>query len=161
MYINFRLLTTTFLTIAVAYTFTPGSVEGKITLHPDGVTGSYQLINSVFGEGSSAIEVPDCNHTQFGPHITQQFDPTLNSSVFAFHLHIREDDDRCSKFDRQRNEIKTNENLNAPPETQLVGHAEDRMSLSWNFKLDSGFLPPYSFCHIHQLKAVGGMTACH
>jgi hypothetical protein len=30
------------------------------------------------------------------------------------------------------------------------------MSLSWDFKLDSGFLPPYSFCHIHQLKAVGG-----
>jgi len=36
------------------------------------------------------------------------------------------------------------------------GHVDEFVTLSWDFKLDSGFLPPYSFCHIFQLKAVDG-----
>ncbi len=39
---------------------------------------------------------------------------------------------------------------------KLVGRENESMTLSWNFKLDSGFQAPYSFCHIHQLKGVGG-----
>jgi hypothetical protein len=63
---------------------------------------------------------------------------------------MEEDDDRCLNSDRQRNEIKTNDNL------FLTGRFGESMTMSWNFKLDSDFLPPYSFCHIHQMKAVGG-----
>jgi len=36
------------------------------------------------------------------------------------------------------------------------GHVDEFVTLSWDFKLNSGFLPPYSFCHIFQLKAVDG-----
>lgn len=122
-------------------------------LKADGQTNTYQLIQTVFGGPSSAVETPDCNHTSFGPHITQIRDTTLNTFVFAFHSHIKQDDDRCIKFDRQRIEIKTNDNV---PADQLTGHLGDFLSLSWDFKLDAGFLPPYSFCHVHQLKAVDG-----
>ncbi|CAL8079986.1 unnamed protein product [Orchesella dallaii] len=122
-------------------------------LRANGQTETYTLIQQVFGGQSSAVEVPDCNHTSFGPHITQVHDPTLDSFVFAFHSHIRQDDDRCVKFDRQRTEIKTNDDL---PSDELTGHLGDHLTLSWDFKLDSEFQPPYSFCHIHQLKAVGG-----
>jgi len=120
-------------------------------LQGDGVTDTYTLINHVFGGGRVAVEVPDCNHTSFGPHITQQLDPILNRHVFAFHAHIKPDDDRCAKFDRQRTEIKTDKSV-----PDIVGNYGDRVTLSWNFKLDAGYLPPYSFCHIHQIKAVGG-----
>lgn len=125
-------------------------IEGRTYLNADGITNTYQLINRVFGGGSSAIEMPDCNHTSFGPHVTQEWDSTLNRYVFAFHLHIKDDDDRCSRFDRQRSEIKTNDF------EDLTGHDGDSVTVSWNFKLDGGFMAPYSFCHIHQLKAVGG-----
>lgn len=128
----------------------PNLVFSKQILHADGWTPAYDLINAKFGGGSSAIEVPDCNHTLFGPHITQVFDPSINDNVFAFHSHLKVDDDRCLNFDRQRNEIKTNDNLN------LTAKEGDYMTISWNFKLDEKFLPSYSFCHIHQLKAVGG-----
>jgi len=125
-------------------------VYSKRILRADGITAAYELINAEFGGGSSAIEVPDCNHTIFGSHITQVFDPSINDYVFAFHSHIKRDDDRCLNFDRQRNEIKTNDNLN------LTAKQGDFMTLSWDFKMDENFQPPYSFCHIHQLKAVGG-----
>jgi len=128
----------------------PHLAYSKTILHADGITAPYELINDVFGGGSSAIEVPDCSHDSFGPHITQEFDSTIDDHVFAFHSHIKGDNDRCIVFDRQRNEIKTNEHLN------LTASENDFMTLSWNFKLDEKFQPPYSFCHIHQLKAVGG-----
>ena len=35
---------------------------------------TYNLINSLLTENGNAIEVSDCSHTQFGPHITQVFD---------------------------------------------------------------------------------------
>lgn len=125
-------------------------VYSKEILKGDGSTPAYDLINARFGGRSSAIEVPDCNHTIFGSHITQVFDSTLDDYAFAFHSHIKIDDDRCLNFDRQRNEIKTNDNLN------LTAKEGDFLTFSWNFKLDEKFQPPYSFCHIHQLKAVGG-----
>lgn len=62
------------------------------------------------GFGGTAEEVPDCSHPDFGPHITQTFDSTLNTYVFDFSIHVTPDNDRCINFDRQRNEIKTNSN---------------------------------------------------
>jgi hypothetical protein len=122
-------------------------------LRADGVTDTYTLIDAALLERSgTVVETPDCKHTDFGPHITQVFDEQLNRHVFAFHSHIRQDDDRCINTDRQRVEIKTYDR--SPQE--LLGYNGDFVTYSWNFKLDAGFLPPYSFCHIHQLKAVGG-----
>lgn len=122
-------------------------------LRADGVTDTYTLIDAAFIEQSgTAVETTDCKHIDFGPHITQVFDDQLNRFVFAFHSHIRQDDDRCINTDRQRIEIKTYER--SPQE--LLGYNDEYVTYSWNFKLDAGFLPPYSFCHIHQLKAVGG-----
>jgi len=122
-------------------------------LRADGVTDTYTLIDAALLERSgTVVETPDCKHIDFGPHITQVFDDQLNRPVFAFHSHIRQDDDRCINTDRQRVEIKTYDR--SPQE--LLGYDGEFVTYSWNFKLDSGFLPPYSFCHIHQLKAVGG-----
>jgi len=122
-------------------------------LRADGVTDTYTLIDAALLERSgTVVETPDCKHEEFGPHITQVFDDHLNRHVFAFHSHIRQDDDRCINTDRQRVEIKT---YDRSPQEQL-GYNGEYVTYSWNFKLDAGFLPPYSFCHIHQLKAVGG-----
>lgn len=129
--------------------------EPATKLRADGITDTYTLINQALllpGNSGSVVEVPDCKHTDFGPHITQVFDEELNRPVFAFHSHIRQDDDRCINTDRQRVEIKSYDK--SPVE--LLGYNGEYVTYSWNFKLDSGFLPPYSFCHIHQLKAVGG-----
>jgi len=127
--------------------------EAVTHLRADGVTDTYTLIDAALLERSgTVVETPDCKHIDFGPHITQVFDDQLNRPVFAFHSHIRQDDDRCINTDRQRVEIKT---YDRSPQEQL-GYDGEFVTYSWNFKLDSGFLPPYSFCHIHQLKAVGG-----
>jgi len=128
-------------------------IEAVTHLRADGVTDTYTLIDAALLERSgTVVEVPDCKHTDFGPHITQAFDEQLNRPVFAFHSHIRQDDDRCINTDRQRVEIKTYDRS----AQELLGYNGEFVTYSWNFKLDSGFLPPYSFCHIHQLKAVGG-----
>lgn len=127
--------------------------EAVTHLRADGVTDTYTLIDATLLDRSgTAVETSDCKHTDFGPHITQTFDEHLNRSVFAFHSHIRQDDDRCINSDRQRIEIKTYDR--SPRE--LLGYDGEYVTYSWNFKIDAGFLPPYSFCHIHQLKAVGG-----
>lgn len=127
--------------------------EAVTKLRADGVTDTYALINAALLERTGdVVETPDCKHTEFGPHITQIFDDELNRHVFAFHSHIRQDDDRCINTDRQRVEIKT---YDRSPQEQL-GYDGEFVTYSWNFKLDAGFLPPYSFGHIHQLKAVGG-----
>jgi len=91
--------------------FLVGLSSCETYLEADGTTDTYSLIDRVFGGGKSSVEAPDCNHTEFGSHITQVFDTTLNDNVFAFHLHIKDDDDRCVKFDRQRVEIKTHDDV--------------------------------------------------
>lgn len=127
--------------------------DAVIRLRADGVTDTYTLIDAALLERSgTVVETSDCKHIDFGPHITQVFDDQLNRHVFAFHSHIRQDDDRCINTDRQRVEIKSYDR--SPAES--LGYNGDYVTYSWNFKLDAGFLPPYSFCHIHQLKAAGG-----
>jgi hypothetical protein len=119
-------------------------------LSADGITNTYKLIEMAFGSG--AYEVPDCAHPAFGPHITQAWDTDLGKYVFVFHLHVAQDNDRCEKFDRQRCEIKTYE----PSADFLKGFQGDVCTYRWKFKLDANFQPSRSFCHIHQIKAVGG-----
>lgn len=124
----------------------------QLTLDADGEGDTYELISSKLAPGSNPIEVPDCNHSEFGRHIDEVFDDELNAFVFRFHLHTNEDDDRCINFDRQRNEIKS---FGGSPDSLLAVEGE-RFVFKWKFKLDENFQSSSRFTHLHQLKAVGG-----
>lgn len=125
-------------------------VNAQTVLNATGSGDTYQLINKAFG--GTAYEVPDCSHPEFGPHITQVWDDTLNEYVFQFYIHVTPDNDRCVAFDRQRTEIKTYD----PSPKQLLGYPGDVVEYKWMFKLPTGFQPSTSFTHIHQIKPVGG-----
>lgn len=128
-------------------------LHAKIWLVANDDSDPYALINSTF-EGN-ALELPDCIHQSFGPHITQQTDSELNRTVFAFHIHINSDNDRCERDDRQRVEIKP------PTEAPdiLKGFENEIVSLSWNFRLDNHFQVTPNFCSLHQIKLKGGNDA--
>ncbi|WP_159799636.1 T9SS type A sorting domain-containing protein [Flavobacterium sp. MK4S-17] len=123
-----------------------------VTLTADGPGDTYELINSVLAPGYNVIETPDCAHPEFGRHIEEVWDNDLNKYVFKFHIHVEPDNDRCIKFDRQRNEIKT---YNQSP-AHLIGTYGETVTYTWKFKLDSGFKASNKFTHIHQIKAYGG-----
>lgn len=125
----------------------------KIWLNADGYSNTYALINSSFG--GNALELPDCSHQNFGPHITQQMDSKLNRSVFIFHIHLHFDNDRCKRNDRQRVEIKVPNGA----VKNLKGYEGETVSLSWNFRLDSNFQVNPNFCSLHQIKVKGGDDA--
>jgi hypothetical protein len=122
------------------------------TLTADGPGNTYELINSVLAPGYDVIEAPDCAHTAYGRHIEEVWDTQLNKYVFKFFIHVAQDNDRCVKFDRQRNEIKT---YNQSP-AHLIGTYGETVVYKWKFKLHSGFQPSNKFTHIHQIKAYGG-----
>lgn len=126
----------------------PATFAG-VTLTADGSTDTYKLISSKL---NSTIEAPDCSHPGFGPHITQEHDSQLGKSVFVFHAHVDQDDDRCLKSDRQRNEIK----VDADSPATLRAVQGDQMAYRWRFRLDAGFQASPSFTHLHQVKPVGG-----
>ena len=126
----------------------PESVE----LIADGPGNTYNLITSVLAPGHNPIEVPDCNHADFGDHIDELFDNELNANVFRFYMHKSPDNDRCINFDRQRNEIKS---YGQSPDN-LLGIENETVVYEWKFKLKAGFQSSPNFTHIHQLKSVGG-----
>ena len=127
------------------------AVSGHVILSADGQTAAYTRIQSVL---RSAPETPDCSHPDFGPHITQTVDRELWKYVFDFNIHVTPDNDRCSAFDRQRLEIKTQGNSSTPD--YLKGFLGDTVTFRWMFKLPEGFQPSTSYTHIHQLKAYDG-----
>src|SRR5215470_17411905 len=122
-------------------------------LFADGTTDTYSLIASVLG--GDPIESPDCSHPDFGPHITQAWDDDLGMYSFVFYIHVTPDNDRCTAFDRQRNEIKTY----GPSPNYLKGFYGDTVTFRWRFKLDADFQPSPNFTHIHQIKAGDGPDA--
>jgi hypothetical protein len=133
-------------------------ISAQITLQADGEGNTYELINSVLANPNrNVVEVPDCNHADFGRHITEVFDNELNKNVFQFHIHVSPDNDRCKVGvdDRQRNEIKT---YGDSPEN-LIARNGETVQYKWKFKLSSDFKPTASFTHIHQIKSVGGSYA--
>ncbi len=132
-----------------------GCVSAQVTLSADGPGNTYNLITSVLAPGQNPIEVPDCNHEDFGDHIEEVFDENLNTYVFRFVLHVEPDNDRCITFDRQRNEIKSY----SPSPDNLLGVFGEKVIYKWKFKLPDGFQSSPSFTHIHQLKPVGGEFA--
>jgi len=129
------------------------AVFGQKMLVADGHTDTYTLINKAFG--GSAEEPPDCGHPAFGPHITQDADAELGRPVFLFHMHLTPDNDRCSNFGRQRNEIKTY----GPSPDSLKGFYGDTVTFRWKFRLEAGFRPSGVFTHLHQVKAADGDDA--
>ncbi|WP_299438729.1 heparin lyase I family protein [uncultured Aquimarina sp.] len=134
-------------------------LSAQVVLKANGSDNTYELITSVLAPGYKPIEAPgstkkNCdNHSSFkGTHITEIFDTELNTHAFKFLIHVNEDNDRCKKFDRQRNEIKS---YDKSPEN-LKGTKGETVVYQWKFKLDKGFQVSKKFTHIHQLKAVGG-----
>ena len=98
------------------------------------------------------MEVPDCNHSEFGRHIDEVFDTELNKYIFQFYIHTSPDNDRCKNFDRQRNEIKS---FDDSPENTKANIGET-IAYKWKFKLPSDMKVSPNFTHIHQIKSVGG-----
>jgi hypothetical protein len=138
------------------FTFLSYSTFGQVVLNADGPGDTYALINSVLANPNrNVVETPDCNHADFKEHIDEVFDTDLNKNVFRFHIHVSPDNDRCKKFDRQRNEIKTYKDS---PEN-LKATKGETFEYKWKFKLPKNFKPSSSFTHIHQIKAVGGPYA--
>jgi hypothetical protein len=128
----------------------PLNVRAQVTLKADGPGNTYELIDSALG--GSAVEVPDCSDPAFGRHITEAWDDMLAKYVFVFHIHVMPDNDRCTAFDRQRNEIKTY----GPSPGYVKGFYGDLCTYRWKFKLDALFQPSPNFTHIHQIKAGDG-----
>ena len=105
-----------------------------------------------------AVEHTDCDHEEFGEHITQINDTSLNKTVFAFNIHKDQDTDRCRTDglydDRQRLEIKT---YNESYEYQKALEGETHY-IAWKMKLPEGFDASDKFTHLHQIKPVGGVN---
>jgi len=116
------------------------------TLTANASSGSAYGVISSSGFGN---ENPDCVHSSFGPHVTQTFDSQLGKNVFIFHSHIVDDNDRCINLDRVRMEIKGGNSIAEHTQGQTAYYR-------WKFKLDANFIGGSSFCHIFQIKAVGG-----
>ena len=124
----------------------------QVLLEPNGPGNTYSEITAVLAPNYSPIETPDCNHSAFGDHIDEVYDSSLGDYVFRFYIHVTPDNDRCIKFDRQRNEIKTYDKSPA----NLLGVEGEKVIYKWAFKLADGFQSSPNFTHIHQLKSVGG-----
>lgn len=128
------------------------TTSAQTLLNADGPGDTYELITSILAPNGNPIEVPDCNHEEFGRHIDEVYDSILEKYVFRFFMHVTPDNDRCINFDRQRNEIKTY----AHSDDSLLGVLNETVIYSWKFKIDTHFQSSRSFTHLHQLKAVGG-----
>jgi hypothetical protein len=125
------------------------ALHAQVFLTADGQTDAYTLVRNALGANP---ETPDCSHPEFGEHITQASDSTLGKPVFVFNMHVTPDNDRCTNFDRQRLEIKTDSGSPA----YVKGFLNDSVSYRWKFKLPAGFQPSPNFTHIHQIKAGDG-----
>lgn len=128
-------------------------VNAQALLEANGPGNTYELINSILAPaGGDVVESAECVHPEFGRHITEIWDATLNQYVFAFFIHVTPDNDRCINFDRQRVEIKTYDSSPA----NLKGTDGETVVYKWKFLVPVGFQPSSSFTHLHQIKAVGG-----
>jgi hypothetical protein len=145
-----------YLYLVFIFSLVSQTICSQVILNADGSRNTYNLINSVLANPNrNVVEASDCSHEEFGNHIDEVFDTDLNKNVFRFHIHVSPDNDRCKKFDRQRNEIKTYDDS---PEN-LKASLGETVEYKWKFKISKTFKPSASFTHIHQIKAVGGAYA--
>lgn len=125
----------------------PCLLQAQVIWEADGPGDTYELIRS---KGLKA-EVPDCAHPV--KHIAEVWDEELKKFVFVFDNHVDVDNDRCRNLDRHRNEVTVTDSL---PPSYLGAKDGDTFTYTWKFKLDKDFQSSRNFCHIHQIKAVGG-----
>ena len=83
-------------------------------------------------------------------HVRQQYDATLGAWVFALDIHIDTDTNKGEESDRQRNELKTDNNSPA----SMVATEGQELADSWLFQLPSGMKTTTSFTHVHQIKGL-------
>lgn len=132
------------LTLALgAFALLAGPANAGIFVTAVPTVDTYQLFTEKLRR--AIIEVPDCSHSEFGPHITQQFDAELQKHVFAFHLHVDHDDDRCMVYDRQRTEIST---------YHAVARENDVRTYQWRFRIPEDYLPSTFWNHVFQLRPI-------
>ena len=136
---------------------------GQVVLKADGISDTNKLISEAFAPNYKPIESPgfkknNCdNHSSFNEeHISQVYDSILKKYVFKFVIHVKEDNDRCKKFDRQRNEIK---GYRHSPDN-MKGAINETVTYEWKFKLSKTFTPSKRFTHLHQIKSVGEEPRC-
>jgi hypothetical protein len=128
-----------FLTVLLGTVLWPAEVAAKNLMTADGPGDTYELLR-----GAYTVEVPDCGHMV--SHMTEELDAELAKPVFVFHLHVNQDDDRCTATDRQRTEIRAKA-------ADIVASEGETVFYSWKFKLDAGFQGAPSFTHIFQIKS--------
>jgi hypothetical protein len=147
MYISNQEKSLSFITFFTLFFFSNiGFTQIKLVANGEGET--YELINSVLiSENRTAVEVPDCNHKEFGRHISEVFDTALNKYVFEFIIHIKNDKDRCKRFDRQRNEIKANKRSS----DIILAIEGEKLNYKWKFKLEKGFKASSKHTNLHQI----------
>jgi hypothetical protein len=125
------------------------SVSSQIKVVPLASSGSgYESIRAA----GLDYEDPDCIHNTFGSHITLGIDSLLKKSVFTFHSHPKEDNDRCETFDRVRMEIKGGPGTNAEAQHPLNSKSYYR----WKFFVPNNYVGSSDFNHIFQNKIFGG-----
>jgi hypothetical protein len=118
----------------------PAQARELISADGPGGVATYTLLGRAY-----SIEVPDCGHMV--PHITEEMDAELGKNVFVFHLHVNEDDDRCTATDRQRTEIRGGKLAT------VVASNGETVHYRWKFKLPVGFQTSPNFTHIFQVKS--------
>jgi hypothetical protein len=121
----------------------------QVFVNADGTTDPYKALNDKGWYEEETSLHPGVKH------ITQQWNDALKKYVFAFTIHKDVDGDGSERIDRQRLEIKT---YGRSPDNMKAAYGETH-TYRWKFKLDAGFQPSPSFCHIHQLKAGDGDDA--
>ena len=70
--------------------------------------------------------------------------------MFAFDIHIDTDTNKGEESDRQRNELKTDNN--SP--SSMVATQGQQLVNSWLFQLPAGMKTTTSFTHVHQIKGL-------
>jgi hypothetical protein len=119
----------------------------QVLLNANPTVDTYQQIRSK----GLKLEVPDCMHQV--RHVSEVWDDQLKEYVFVFDSHVNLDNDRCRGLDRIRTELTITDSV---PPSYLGARDGDTFTYTWKFKLDPNFIANFSFCHIHQIKAVGG-----
>ena len=78
-------------------------IHSQEVLDANGPGDTYSEMTAFLAPGYSPLEPPDCNHAVFGEHIDEIYDSNLGDYTYRFFIHVTPDNDRCIKFDRQRN----------------------------------------------------------
>lgn len=97
-------------------------IHSQEVLDANGPGDTYSEMTAFLAPGYSPLEPPDCNHADFGEHIDEIYDSNLGDYTYRFFIHVTPDNDRCIKFDRQRNEIKSYDKSQTDPRSQKVNH---------------------------------------